>query len=86
VVDTLTVHVREYEPRVALDGGDDGVALIRRLIAQIPAVCQPHALILLEIGMDQESAVAAIAATLPNARLTCFQDYAGLDRIVQIAL
>ncbi len=86
VVDTLSIHVREYEPRVALDGGADGVTLIRRLIDQVPSVCKPNALILLEIGMDQEIAVAQIAASLVGARVTSYQDYAGLDRIVEIAL
>ncbi len=86
IITTLAPNVREYEPRVALDGGDDGMTLIRRLIRQIPQVCQPDALILLEIGMDQEAAVRELAGALPGARVTHFSDYAGLDRIVQIEL
>ncbi|MDX2162136.1 MAG: peptide chain release factor N(5)-glutamine methyltransferase [bacterium] len=86
VITTLEANVREYEPRVALDGGADGAQLIRRLFTQIPQVCAPGALILLEIGMDQEAVVAGLAAALDGAQVRSFQDYAGLDRIVQIAL
>src|SRR5690606_6940580 len=49
--------VSRYEPLLALDGGADGLDLIRRLVAQLPLVCRPRALALLEIGADQGEAV-----------------------------
>jgi release factor glutamine methyltransferase len=83
-IDTLDSNVRDHEPRVALDGGGDGLALVRRLIAQIPSACSPHALILLEIGADQGAAALEAAQTLYTSRIELVKDYAGLDRIVDI--
>ena len=52
--------VTRYEPRLALDGGVDGLVLIRRLLRQIPQAVNPHALILLEIGAGQGAATLAL--------------------------
>lgn len=72
------LDVSRYEPMLALDGGPDGLDLVRRLLAQLPQVAQPGARVLLEIGADQGAATLALAG--PTA--TLHQDYAGLDRIV----
>ncbi|MEO8397635.1 MAG: peptide chain release factor N(5)-glutamine methyltransferase [Chloroflexota bacterium] len=79
--------VSRYEPRLALDGGADGLVLIRRLLAQIPQVVNPPALILLEIGAGQGAATLALvnqALSPQSARLIL--DYAGLDRIIEAEL
>lgn len=78
--------VSRYEPRLALDGGPDGLALIRRLLAQAPSVCAPGALLLLEIGAGQGEAVCALAAALRPQSVAVLRDYAGHDRIVRIVL
>ncbi len=80
-----TLEVSRHEPRLALDGGADGLDVIRRLLTQIPSVCNPGALILLEIGADQGNVALKLAQTtlsLENAEI--LKDYAGLDRIVKI--
>jgi release factor glutamine methyltransferase len=74
------LDVSRYEPVLALDGGPDGLDLVRRLLAQLPQVARPGALVLLEIGADQGAATLALAGA--TGRL--FQDYAGLDRIVSL--
>lgn len=80
-----TLAVSRHEPRLALDGGADGLDVIRRLIAQIPAVCNPGALILLEIGADQGDAALKLAqSTLSAQKAEILKDYAGLDRIIKI--
>jgi release factor glutamine methyltransferase len=79
-----TLAVSRSEPVTALDGGADGLDLIRRLIAQVPHVTSPGALILLEIGADQGAAALALAQTLTPAAVEVLPDYAGLDRIVKI--
>lgn len=85
--DLPALAVSRHEPRLALDGGADGLDLIRRLLAQIPQVCGPGALILLEIGADQGAAVAQLAHTaLAPCEVTIIKDYAGLDRIVRIVM
>jgi len=85
---TETMHdlaVSQYEPHLALDGGADGLDLIRRLLAQVPQVCAADALILLEIGADQGQAVQHLAQqTLSPRAVYVVQDYAGLDRVVRI--
>lgn len=79
--------VTKHEPSLALDGGDDGLDLVRDLLLQVPDVCLPNALILLEIGMEQGQAVIDFANEhLSPKSATVIQDLAGLDRIIQIAL
>ncbi len=85
--DLPALAVSRYEPRLALDGGPDGLGLIRRLLAQAPAALNPGALVLLEIGADQGAAALALArAALRPADAGVLPDYAGLDRIVWAAL
>jgi release factor glutamine methyltransferase len=79
----LPASVRDFEPRGALDGGPDGLVLVRRLVARAPALLAPAASMLLEVGMGQAATVAAEAAASPElepARIV--PDYAGIDRVV----
>ncbi|MGB7337728.1 MAG: peptide chain release factor N(5)-glutamine methyltransferase [Phototrophicaceae bacterium] len=79
--------VTKHEPSLALVGGEDGLDLVRDLILQIPQVCNPNALILLEIGMEQYQAVREFAeAHLVTKDIRIIKDLAGLDRIVAIQL
>ncbi|MBZ0300048.1 MAG: peptide chain release factor N(5)-glutamine methyltransferase [Anaerolineae bacterium] len=82
-----TLAVSQYEPRLALDGGTDGLDLVRRLLADVRKVCNPGALVLLEIGAAQGAAAVALAQELAHPQaVDVLQDYAGLDRIVRIRL
>ena len=77
--------VTRHEPRLALDGGPDGLDLIRRLLDDVPQVCLPGALVLLEIGAGQGEAVLTLAQEKLSPRhAAILKDYAGLDRIVRI--
>jgi release factor glutamine methyltransferase len=79
--------VAHFEPLLALDGGPDGVLLIRRLLEDAPRVLTVGGLILLEIEYRQGQTVAELARqSFPDARVKVVQDYAGLDRIVEIHL
>ncbi|HLU11029.1 MAG TPA: peptide chain release factor N(5)-glutamine methyltransferase [Oceanobacillus sp.] len=80
-----TLAVSRYEPTLALDGGADGLDLIRRLLTQIPQACNPNALILLEIGATQGAATLRLVRQILNPQSAdVLQDYAGLDRIVRV--
>lgn len=79
--------VTRYEPRLALDGGTDGLVLIRRLLGQVLQVAKPGALVLLEIGAGQGEAVLALARqVLKPQDAALILDYAGLDRIIRVQL
>jgi len=77
----LMPEVRDYEPREALDGGADGLAVIRRLIDEAPQRLRDHGALVMEIGADQGPRVLALARTrFAEARTE--HDLAGLDRVV----
>jgi release factor glutamine methyltransferase len=81
----LPIGVQSFEPRLALDGGDDGLNLIRALLTQAAARLRPGGLALLEIGWQQGQVVIALAQeAFPGAEVTLQQDFAGNDRIVGV--
>ena len=84
----LMADVRDYEPELALHGGDDGLDVIRRLLQQAPSNLRPDGRIMLEIGCDQgEEMLGLVNTILPNARnVSVRSDYNGHDRIVIIQL
>ena len=81
IIPTLARDVQR-EPHLALDGGQDGLSIYRRLLAEAPAYLQPDSLVALEIGEEQGGAVAALAAAAGFTVQVVLQDYANLDRMV----
>ncbi len=80
-----TLAVSKHEPVLALDGGADGLDLVRRLLLQATKLIRPAGLTLLEIGAGQGVVASAVACEVfPDASVTVKLDYAGLDRIVVI--
>ncbi|HEX7471665.1 MAG TPA: peptide chain release factor N(5)-glutamine methyltransferase [Candidatus Limnocylindrales bacterium] len=83
-VDTLPIAA-SFEPRIALDGGADGLDAIRRLIERLPDVTATGATMLLEIGADQGDAVEAfVAEKLPGWTCSVARDLAGRPRVARI--
>jgi release factor glutamine methyltransferase len=83
--DVNTLEVANHEPKLALDGGEDGLALISRLLTNAPHVLAHGGTILLEIEYRQGEAVKTFAQTIfPNATVTVHKDLAGLDRVIEI--
>jgi release factor glutamine methyltransferase len=75
-----------FEPRIALDGGADGLDVIRALLERLPDTLADGGVALLEIGADQgASAPDAVAALLPGWRTTVDADLAGLPRVLRVA-
>ena len=73
------------EPRLALDGGTDGLDLIRQLLADAPRVLAPGGAIGLEIDPSQRDEVVNVARrAFPASDVQVLQDLAGLDRHVTI--
>jgi release factor glutamine methyltransferase len=74
-----------HEPRVALDGGLDGTALIERLMDELVTGLGPGGSAFLEIGVGQETAVRDIVTrSLPEARVSIQPDLSGTPRILRI--
>ena len=82
VIATLAEEVRRHEPAAALDGGADGLALIRKLVAQASHVLRPGGRLWLEIGDEQGAAVRGLLAGSGFAEVQVFRDLAGQDRMV----
>jgi len=76
-----------FEPRVALDGGNDGLVLYRRLLDELPHAAAPGASIFLEAAPGTVEPLADLAQKLlPAAHVEIGEDYAELDRYVSISL
>lgn len=76
-----------FEPRLALDGGADGLDLYRRLIAQLPPLLAARAYVLFEAAPGTiEPLAALVRAAFPDAETRVHADYAGLERFVAFRL
>lgn len=81
--DLPALEVTKHEPHLALDGGTDGLVLIRRLLEQLSEVCHEGALVLLEIGTGQGEAVSKLAQEAGGDDVVVLRDYAQHERIVR---
>jgi release factor glutamine methyltransferase len=79
---SLMLDVRDHEPRLALEGGADGLALVRRIVADAPAHLAPGGVLALEVGAGQAPAVAAMLAQTGLAHVEIERDYARIERVV----
>lgn len=73
--------VREFEPMRALDGGSDGLGLIRTLVTQAMSVLVPGGWIMMEMGYDQGLALKALLESQGYEAVQIKKDLAGLDRM-----
>jgi release factor glutamine methyltransferase len=77
---TLAVEVREHDPRHALDGGADGLAAYRAIVADAPRLLGPAGHLVLEIGAGQEAAVSGLFPAAGLAEAAARSDLAGVMR------
>jgi release factor glutamine methyltransferase len=82
VLATLEPEVRDHEPRVALEGGPDGLMHYRRLAPEILRVLKPGARFAVEIGYDQKDAVEALFREAGALGVTTIRDLGDRDRVV----
>ena len=79
----LSKDIYDHEPHIALIAGDDGLAVIRRLILEAPNFLLPKGKLIFEIGEKQAASVKAILDEHPKYIHSQFiNDYAGIERIV----
>jgi release factor glutamine methyltransferase len=82
ILPSLPREVFDFEPRQALDGGADGLAVIRRLLAAAPAALRPGGWLVLEIGEDQAATVAGLMDAQCFVDVTTREDLRGVTRYV----
>lgn len=79
----LQPEVRDHEPRAALDGGPDGLAIVARIVAAAPPLLRRGGWLLLEIGAGQAAAVRELLRrTNRYDGVTTRRDLAGIERVV----
>ena len=81
-VEKLMPEVRDHEPRMALDGTEDGLHFYRRIIEEAGKHLVSSGMLFFEIGYDQGQAVSKLMRTEGYCEVQVVQDYAGLDRVV----
>ena len=83
VIEGLMEEVRDHEPRIALDGGEDGLDFYRRLIDGADDHLISGGMLLFEIGFDQGACVSCLMEEHGYRDITVIKDLAGNDRVVR---
>jgi release factor glutamine methyltransferase len=81
-IDTLAPEVRDHEPRLALDGGEDGLDAYRALAPEILRVLKPGGLLLVEIGYDQGETVPPLFKAAGAGGVDVLKDLSDRHRVV----
>ena len=82
-IEGLEPEVREHEPKMALDGGADGLIFYRKIAEQVPEHLKKKGILMMEIGFDQKDAVQALLTETGRfENIICLQDLTGKDRII----
>jgi release factor glutamine methyltransferase len=72
-----------YEPRIAFDGGPDGLDFYRRIILQVPAYLERGSFLILEMGFNQSAAIKGLFDAVPEYRIIKIaRDYHNIDRVI----
>lgn len=84
VIPTLETEVKDYDPLLALDGGEDGLVFYRRIVEEAPNHLKKNGYLVFEIGHDQGMEVAQLMkASEKFENIEISKDLAGNDRIVK---
>ncbi len=82
----LEPEVSQREPRIALDGGTDGLVFYRRILQKAPRYLKAGGYLLLEIGYDQGMQVMALLEQTGFTEISLHKDFGGMDRVVEACL
>ncbi|MCX6001255.1 MAG: peptide chain release factor N(5)-glutamine methyltransferase [Chloroflexi bacterium] len=81
----LQPEIANYEPEEALQGGENGIEVIGRLLEQVPGKINRNGAVFLEIGEGQEEEIIpVISRCLPGPKVTLIKDLAGINRVIKI--
>jgi release factor glutamine methyltransferase len=81
-IPTLAVDIRGFEPRLALTGGDDGLVVLRKIVAEAARFLDDDGVLACEIGSDQGEAARALFTAAGFREVQTRKDYGGLERVV----
>lgn len=81
-IETLSPEVKDHDPRLALDGGPDGLEAYRTIFAQAARWLKPEGWVVVEIGADQGPQVRALLQKAGFEDVIVEKDLADLDRVV----
>lgn len=83
----MEASVIDYEPHIALFGGDDGLKFYRDIFEHAQQVCHPQAVLAFEMGYDQGERLSSLARQyFPEAKIEVHKDISGKDRMLSIEL
>jgi release factor glutamine methyltransferase len=83
----LSPEIRDYEPTIALAGGEDGLDIIQQMLEQMPGKLSHGAYFLLEIGQGQSGMITSlIKSYFPQANIELISDLGGIERVVRVGL
>jgi release factor glutamine methyltransferase len=86
-IPSLDPEIRLYEPREALDGGEDGLDLIRRFLVDVPSYLKPSGVLLMEMDPRQIARAHAFAVrAVPGASIRVVQDLTRRDRVLVLEI
>ena len=81
----LSLEIAHFEPRIALDGGKNGLELISKLLEQVEGKIKPKGCLILEIGQGQEKAISTLVNSyLPKASTEFIPDLNHIKRVVKL--
>jgi len=84
-MERLAKEVKDYEPIIALDGGEDGLTFFRTILSQAPLYLKREGWLLFEVGQGQSSKVSEqIERKGVFSKPECIQDYSGIERVVKV--
>ena len=84
VIETLAPEVKDHEPRLALDGDEDGLVFYRRIVSSVPDYLFSNGYLIMEIGYDQKEAVVSLLEQDTRYHdIEVIKDYSGNDRVVR---
>lgn len=81
-IERLMPEVRDFEPRIALDGSEDGLEFYRRILEEGKSFLNPRGYLLFEIGYNQGEAVSAMMKAAGFGQVRVIRDLSGLNRVV----
>ncbi len=83
IIPTLQREVKDYEPMLALDGGEDGLDFYRTIISQAPLYLDKKGILMLEIGYNQAEQInTMLEETESFEKIEIVKDYGGNNRVV----